>query len=102
MRILEGGGRQNIYLKSISDFINSNNIEFIDLMKINIEGGEYDVLNDLIQSNTIKKIKNIQVQFHKFVNKSKTKRKKIIKKLKLTHHRTYCYYFVWENWRLKN
>jgi len=40
--------------------------ESIDLMKINVEGAEYPILKNLIESDKITKIKNIQVQFHLF------------------------------------
>lgn len=34
----------------------------IDLLKINIEGGEYDIINDLAESNL--SIKQIVLEFH--------------------------------------
>ena len=49
---------------SISDFIKDNNIEKIDLIKINIEGDEYAVLNNLLDNKLINIFTNIQVQFH--------------------------------------
>ena len=70
-------------------------------MKINIEGGEYDLLEDFIQSGEIKKIINIQVQFHYFITGAKTRMRKIQKSLRKTHVLTYQYPFIWENWRIK-
>jgi FkbM family methyltransferase len=90
-----------INLVDINNFLQEEKITQIDLIKINIEGSEYDVLEQLIQSDYIKNIKNIQVQFHKFVENSENQRNKIRKKLSETHYETYCYEFVWENWRLK-
>jgi FkbM family methyltransferase len=40
----------------------------IDLMKINVEGTEYEILPILIESGDIEKVKNLQVQFHSFVD----------------------------------
>ena len=37
----------------------------IDLMKINIEGGEYELLDRLIETNKHIDIKNFQIQFHR-------------------------------------
>jgi len=73
----------------------------IDLMKLNIEGGEYDLINDLIDTGEIKKIKDLQVQFHNCCKEAKQKMEDIQQKLKLTHELTYYYWFTWENWRLK-
>lgn len=92
---------ETVNLCSFRDFILAENIQHIDLMKINIEGGEYDLLNSIIQEGYQAKIKNIQVQFHEFIEGAKIKRDKIRKELSKTHVLTYDYYFVWENWELK-
>ena len=73
----------------------------IDLMKINIEGSEYELLEHLIESGCIKKITDIQVQFHNFVPNAPEKRSELHKKLSRTHYMTYNYPWIWENWRLK-
>jgi FkbM family methyltransferase len=73
----------------------------IDLMKINIEGEEYDLLNRLIDTNTITKISDVQVQFHDFVPNAERRRKQIGTALERTHVRTWCYDFVWENWHVR-
>jgi len=70
----------------------------IDLMKINIEGGEYDLIEHLIQTGLVSRIANIQVQFHGFVPYAESRRKKIQTELAKTHSQTYEYKFVWENW----
>lgn len=93
---------QIILLKSIVNFIKTNKINQVDLIKINIEGGEYEVLETLLDNNMISIFKNIQVQFHDFiVDNAKERMNAIQKKLELTHVLTYQYEFVWENWKLK-
>jgi len=83
------------------EFMHKNNIKKIDLMKINIEGGEYDLLEHLIATGFVHNIGNIQVQFHDFVPKAQQRMAMIQKNLQKTHSLTYQYVFVWENWRLK-
>jgi FkbM family methyltransferase len=83
------------------EFIKEYDICRIDLMKINIEGGEYDLLEHLLDSEFIKNIYNIQVQFHDFVPNAETRMNKIQRELSKTHFLTYQYPFVWENWKLK-
>ena len=93
---------QTIQLKSIINFIKENNIAQIDLIKINIEGGEYELLESLIENNLIKIFTNIQVQFHDFLlEDGKERMNKIQEHLSKTHQLTYQYEFVWENWKLK-
>ncbi|TYQ26999.1 FkbM family methyltransferase [Pseudanabaena sp. UWO311] len=89
---------EKIYLVKAIDFIKENNISQIDLMKINIEGGEYDLLLHLLDSGFIENIDNIQVQFHDFFPDAEERMSDIQKKLEKTHLLTYQYPFVWENW----
>jgi len=74
----------------------------IDLMKINIEGGEYELLERMIESGIVKNIINLQVQFHNIDTQSATRMKEIQNRLEKTHLPTYQYRFVWENWRRKS
>lgn len=83
------------------DFFADNNIKFIDLMKINIEGAEYDLLDSLLNIGWARNIRNIQVQFHDFIPDAKLRMAEIQKRLSITHELTYQYIFVWENWKLK-
>ncbi len=99
---LEGEKVETIELKSIVDFIRSHNITQIDLIKINIEGGEYELLESLLENDCITYFKNIQVQFHDFLfDNAKERMTKIQEQLSKTHELTYQYEFVWENWKLK-
>jgi FkbM family methyltransferase len=90
-----------ITLLKATDFLKDNNIYHIDLMKINIEGGEYSLLEHLIETGFVKQIDNIQVQFHDFVPNAKGQMQKIQTNLEKTHQLTYQYLFVWENWRIR-
>ncbi len=93
---------ETIQLKSIVNFIQENNISSVDLIKLNIEGGEYELLESLIENDLIRIFKNIQVQFHDFLlEDGKDRMHKIQESLSKTHQITYQYEFVWENWQLK-
>ncbi|MBB2144105.1 FkbM family methyltransferase [Pedobacter sp. LMG 31464] len=86
-------------LKKASNFMDENEIKQIDLIKINIEGGEYNLLNHLIDSGKINNIINLQIQFHDFVPNAISEMESIRKKLKKTHTPTYQFDFIWENWK---
>jgi len=98
---IQGSTLEQIQLIKAMDFIEQNGIIKIDLMKINIEGGEYDLLEHLIKSGFVINIQNIQIQFHDFVPNAETRMLKIQRSLSTTHDLTYQYVFVWENWKLK-
>jgi len=92
---------EDVTLVRAIDYFKKYNIHRIDLMKINIEGGEYDLLEHLIATNFIKNIVNLQIQFHDFVPKAEERMRNIQDDLGKTHKLTYQYEYVWENWLLK-
>jgi FkbM family methyltransferase len=76
-------------------------LDEIAVMKINIEGAEYDLLDYIISAGLHKKIRNFQVQFHQIVNRPYLMwYEGIAMKLSKTHKCTWSYPFCWENWEL--
>ena len=71
-------------------------------LKLNIEGSEYELLESLISSNNLDKIKYLQIQFHENVNNAVIKRNEIIKEMRKTHFNKWTYYFVWKDRIEKN
>lgn len=94
--------KAEIQLKDIKEFLEEHTIPNVDLIKINIEGGEYDLLEAMIDKGIIRMFRNIQVQFHNFFPEAKDRMNKIQENLSKTHELTYQFEFVWENWRLKS
>ncbi len=97
-------GKIPIQLKKASEWIDSEYPnKTIDLIKINIEGAEYELLEHLIETGKINMIKNIQVQFHEdAIPNAKKIMKKLQRKLSKTHQITFQQIFIWENWELIN
>lgn len=74
----------------------------IALCKINIEGGEYDLLDYIIEKDLLKNIKYLQVQFHTVELMNTEERYEYIKnKLSKTHELQWYYKNVWESWKRK-
>ena len=96
--------KETIEIVDINGWIenNLNNDKSIDLMKINVEGGEYELLDRLIETHLVDRIKNIQVQFHQVMPDSVAHMERIQSQLMKTHKPTYQYTFVWENWKQKS
>lgn len=90
---------EKIKFITFQQFYKRYKLDRIDLISINIEGGEYDLLDSIIQSKLISKIENIQVQFHRFVENHRALRNKLHRQLRKTHILTYNYPFVWESWK---
>jgi hypothetical protein len=72
----------------------------VRLIKINIEGSEYRIIQRLIETETIQNIQDLQVQFH-IVDGNTSIYDSLAKRLSETHELTWRYPFVWENWRRK-
>lgn len=90
-----------VQLKNIEQVLLDLNITHIDLLKVNIEGGEYELLEKLYAMDFMKKVKDFQIQFHDFVPNADALKKSATEKLQKTHKCTWSYQYIWENWTLK-
>jgi FkbM family methyltransferase len=82
-----------------SEFLRRENVAQVDLMKVNIEGAEYDLLDHLLDESLASRFVNLQVQFHEFVPDAKARRSAIRERLAATHEPAWTFEFVWESWR---
>jgi len=86
----------------IVEFFETEKLNKVDLISMNIEGGEYELLNRIIDTGIIKKIKSLMIQFH-FIKFSKNEiqvYRNLIKNLEKTHHQQWNYPYVWEKWEI--
>lgn len=83
----------------IDKILSDNNINEVDLLQINIEGDEYGLMEYMIESDTIDKFKNIQIQFHLGIDNDIERRNNIQKSLVSKGFKNkFDYPFVWESW----
>jgi FkbM family methyltransferase len=92
---------QMVNLVGAEEFFRDAALESVDLMKINIEGGEYELLDHLVDTGLITRIRDVQVQFHDFVPDARAQMERLRGRLAATHAVTYQEDFIWENWRRK-
>jgi FkbM family methyltransferase len=97
------GANATVRCRSVeaASFLQAIGVARVAVLKINIEGGEYEVLPRLIDSGVIASIDLIQVQFHRYSKADEDRRNAIASRLAETHELTWCYEFVWEEWRRK-
>ncbi len=96
-----GEANASIRLRDIRSIVDELGIKRIDLIKINIEGGEYVLLSRMLEEDILPICQDLQIQFHRFYPNAKRLRGEIRNGLKRTHALTYDYPFIWENWRKK-
>jgi hypothetical protein len=70
-------------------------------MKVNIEGGEYELLDRMIESQLMGRIDYLQIQFHSISPSSSGAMRRIQRSLKETHKLDFQYVFLWEGWSRK-
>jgi FkbM family methyltransferase len=99
---MTGEMQTTVRLRDIETVVQELGINRIDLIKINIEGGEYKLLRRMLGTGLVSICQDIQVQFHSFYPNSQRLRSEIRRDLRETHSITYDYPFVWENWRRKS
>ena len=96
---LSDGETINVKFKTFETILESWNVSEVDLLQMNIEGDEYTVLEHMIETGYINKIKNIQIQFHLGIDSALEKRDKIRENLTYNGFKIkYEYPFVWESW----
>ena len=78
-----------------------NKFKHVDLLKINIEGGEYEILEKMCNTNTINNVQHLQVQFHNFVEDAQAKYDDIVTKLQETHTCNFDSMWRWSFWTKK-
>lgn len=90
---------ETIQIKGIIGELGRLNLTNVALIKINIEGGEYDLLERLIEAGKLTAFENILVQFHSFVDHAQERRQNIRESLRRSHTLKWDYPFVWESWK---
>lgn len=74
----------------------------VRLMKINIEGGEYELLNYIAVKGKMGVIEELQVQFHEIDGGDVSVLYEYLSGvLGLTHELAWRYPFCWESWRIR-
>jgi FkbM family methyltransferase len=75
--------------------------DVIDLFQINCEGGEYEILPEIIETKMIEKINALNIQYHYMNLTNIRKRWRINRKLAQTHNLIWSVFFIWERWEIK-
>jgi FkbM family methyltransferase len=89
-------------IEQVARFFAKSDVPRIDLMKVNIEGGEYDLLPALSEAGILPRIGILQVQFHLFTEADIQRREAIRAVLAKTHSCDWSYDFVWEQWSMRS
>ena len=95
---LGGGRRVSVDLLAAASFLEQRRICAIDLMKVNIEGGEYELLEHLLDTGWVDRIRHLQIQFHDFVPNADVRTASIRRRLAESHRCHWSCAPFWESW----
>lgn len=91
----------NVEFITITDLLTKINKNSVDLIQINIEGEEYPLLEKMLEEGSIHFFKNIQIQYHSYVENCIERRGMIQNKMLEFFKEKYNYPFVFEGWTRK-
>lgn len=74
----------------------------ISLLKMNIEGMEYECIESIFSTSQIEKVELILIQFHDFSSDHSLRRSRIQEFFAQTHTPRFIYEWKWELWELKS
>ena len=88
---------------TLEQYMEKYNIEKVDLMQVNIEGEEYPLFEQWIQSDILKKFHYLQIQFHEIGGDCRERKDKIEEGLRnLGFENQWDYDMVFTSWKNKN
>ncbi len=85
-------------VQDVKPFLDSLGEQYVACLKINIEGGEYEVLERLLDTQQILQFKSLLIQFHMQPEGWESRREAIIERLNVSHKQVWCYPMLWEKW----
>jgi FkbM family methyltransferase len=88
-----------VEIRDVAAVLDELGIERVDLLKVNIEGAEYDLFDRLIETGWLPRIRQVAVQFHEWHPHAYRRRRAIRAALRRDHDEVWNYPWVWEYWR---
>lgn len=90
--------REEIEIRDVVEVMDGLDHDEIDLLKINIEGGEFELLERLLSAGRTSRIRHLQIQFHPGLPDAESRRRAIQRGLSGTHRQIWDYPWIWESW----
>jgi FkbM family methyltransferase len=94
-------GTDEVPLRDAAGVLAELDVETVTFAKINIEGGEFELLDRLHETGWLGRIGTVLVQFHEFAPHAHAGRRRNRRQLAATHRCTWSYPWVFERWDLR-
>jgi FkbM family methyltransferase len=91
-------GTNEVELRDVSAVLNELSVDRVDVMAINIEGGEFELLDRMYATGWLSRTGTVFVQFHEFAPGAYRGVRRSRRQLSKTHDLAWRYPWVWERW----
>jgi FkbM family methyltransferase len=91
-------GSADVEIRDVDAVLRSLGIDRIDVLKVNIEGGEYELLDRLHATGWLARSGPLIIQFHEFAPDAYRARRRNRRQLAETHDCVWDYPWVYERW----
>ena len=92
-------GSVPVEIRDVAAVFDELELDHIDLLKVNIEGGEYDLFDRLDECGWLPRVDLVSVQFHEWHPHAYRRRRSVRRALRRDHEQVWSYPWVWELWR---
>lgn len=97
----EGCTSEEVKIRDVVEVLDEFGLTSVDLLKLNVEGMEYEVLERILDAGLAPRFKNLQVQPHAFTG-AEARWDAIKDRLSATHELEYDAPWCWTGWKLKS
>lgn len=98
----ENAEKRTATFKTMEEILEMFGLESVDILQINIEGEEYKLMENMLITGSIKRFKNIQIQFHTGISDYEGRRNRIHEGLEKNGFvSSFEYPFIWEGWKTR-
>lgn len=91
-----------VEIRDVATVLDGIGLDHVDYMKINIEGGEFDLIDRLHESGWLPRTRYLLIQFHEWFEGAEQKRWKARRQLRKTHEKLWDYPWIYELWCAKD
>jgi len=88
-------------IRDVVSVLDELGLDTVDLLKVNIEGAEYELFERLAAAGWLGRMRQVSVQFHEWHPKAHARRAEIRRALAVDHEQVWCYPWIWELWRVR-
>ena len=96
------GGSVDVEVRDVAAVFDELGLDEIDLLKLNVEGSEFDILDRLEETAWLPRIRILLIQFHEWHPAATRRRRAARRALRRSHTETWTYPWIWETWVRSN